>query len=244
MPGPPSDSSNKISDSFEQAARDERALQATLDASIAAHLKAKEVRDLQISERAKGPRQTVKAAPASCTPGGRSTSSASAWAPRLPPPYKAPPLGSEAAPASSTPVGKAPPEGAGPSGLSDMGPPAKACPASSRLPGPSGSAPSPLGVGAAGLVGLLSGKGWSGTPLNIPGPILGGVVAPASVAPTTGSRFVAPITGEGQSNTMTECREKDRVIALFPRSAFALVPDDTPDLSVICDLGARAGTLG
>ena len=59
-------------------------------------------------------------------------------------------------------------------------------------------------------------------------------MAPASVAPTTGSRFVAPITGEGQSNTMTECRDKDRVIALFPRSAFALVPDDTPDLSVIC----------
>ena len=54
------------------------------------------------------------------------------------------------------------------------------------------------------------------------------------MAPSSGSRFVKPISGEGQCNSMIECREVDRVIALFPRGAFSLVGDDPPDLSVIC----------
>ena len=120
-----------------------------------------------------------------------------------------------------------------------MPPPQKACPASARLPGPAGSAPSVCPLGTARVVGLLSGKGWPGPPEHIPGPDLGGVLEAASVAPTAGSRFAAPVTGEGQSNRMTECRDKDRIIAHVPRSAFVHIPDDTPDLSVICGpLGA------
>ena len=59
-------------------------------------------------------------------------------------------------------------------------------------------------------------------------------MAPASVAPSTGSRIAKPISGEGQSNSMVLCRDEDRIIALFPRLAFSLVGNDDPDLSVIC----------
>ena len=50
--------------------------------------------------------------------------------------------------------------------------------------------------------------------------------------------FVAPVGGEGQSNRLSECRFKDRVISNFPRSAFEYIKgDDAPNTSVICGAG-------
>ena len=152
MPQPPSDSSNKITDAFEEEARLERTLQRTLNASIAAHAKETSVREQQVAERAKA--KAAKAAPSSRTSGSLGTSSGSAWAPTLsgsagqakPPPYKSPP--SE----------WVPPTGSSASGLTDMPPPQKACPASDRLPGPAGSAPSARPLGTARVVELVSGK--------------------------------------------------------------------------------------
>ena len=49
-------------------------------------------------------------------------------------------------------------------------------------------------------------KGWSGPLPGKRGPNLGGVLSPASVAPTVVTSLNPPVGGEGQSNCMRKCR--------------------------------------
>ena len=118
-----------------------------------------------------------------------------------------------------------------------MGPPQKACPATASSSAASAALPlkappSSAGVHSApGSSTLGAGdlrKGWDGPKSGTPGPILGGLYKPASVAPSTASAFHQPVGGEGQSNRMCRCRDKDRGLLNFPKAAFELLAEDDP----------------
>ena len=103
-------------------------------------------------------------------------------------------------------------------------------------PAEANNAPGSSTPGAASL-----GKGWSGPLPGKRGPNLGGVLSPASVAPTVVTSLNPPVGGEGQSNCMRKWRPKDRDLQNFPKAAFELLPEHDPP---ILDTIAGAGGLG